>query len=311
MMTPKLRYNNVVAQIGAIDSLLSTISPTNFASKIGLEEKKAELQSVLSGIQIDEEKLANISLYFGGKPVDANRSIDADFATAALSSYQDIITKIWKEGSRDPSQSVSTNAAWKDASHLHITNVVRGSFGFVLEEVDYNGTPLFRSALKEAMDKAVEIIAGLADQDDDVFSDAMAVMDSNVLNALRNFYKIIYKSEAVFRMVEGNTDQTFNLNAVERAYQRTELTTVEDEEFSIDGELLGVIPIARRFEFKRSDDGSVLAGKVGLLFSRDYLERVNKEQLTGRRCKGFFQKRKFTKLGSVREVFVLTKLEGL
>jgi hypothetical protein len=136
-------------------------------------------------------------------------------------------------------------------------------------------------------------------------------MNAPVFSAVRNFFRVIHRSKATFRMVEGNIDQTFDVVAVERAYDRAEYTTTEEEEFDIEGELLGMIPIGRRFEFRRKDDGSIISGKVGLLFSQAYLDRVNKEQMAGRLCRGFFQKREIKKLGRVREVYVLTKLEGL
>jgi hypothetical protein len=307
-MIPRLEHNRISAQLSAVEELLATIPHSNFASRVGLEERRDELRKELDGIQKSVEKLASVALYFGGDPVEGSRAIEADFAANVLSSYQEIVTKVWSEGVRE--QSIEARKIPKEASHLHITDVVHGSFGFVLEEIDHKGIPLFKSALKEAMDKSVELILGIADQDEDLFSDVMAVMNVSVFTAVRNFYRVIRNSKAVFRLVEGNVDQTFDVVSVERAYERAEYTTTEEEEFDIEGELLGVIPIGRRFEFKRKDDGKVISGKVGLLFSQDYLDRVSKVQLTGRPCRGFFQKREIKKTGRIREVYVLTKLEG-
>jgi hypothetical protein len=110
--------------------------------------------------------------------------------------------------------------------------------------------------------------------------------------------------------VEDRSDQTFDVGAVKRAYEGAEFTTTQEEEFDIEGELLGIIPIGRRFEFKRKDDGTVISGKVGLLFSQQSLERVSKEQLAGRPCRGVFQKREVRKLGKTWEVWVVVKLDG-
>ncbi|OYY02146.1 MAG: hypothetical protein B7Y73_09580, partial [Acidocella sp. 35-58-6] len=101
---------------------------------------------------------------------------------------------------------------------------------------------------------------------------------------------------------------TFDYSAITRANERAEITSIEEEIFEIDGELLGIIPIGRRFEFRRKDDGTILKGKVGLLFSQEWLNRNSKERLLGRLCRGFFQKREIKKYGSTREVYVLTKL---
>ena len=309
-MIPKLEQNKLSAQLAAIDALLAAIPESNLASRIGLEERRHELSIELEKLNATGETLASVALYFGGKPVQGSRAIDADFATNALSSYQEIVTKVCSEGLREHNVESNTRIA-KEASRLNITNIVHGSFGFVLEEINSNGPPFLRSALKEAMDKSVECIAGLADKDDAVFSDIISVISLPILMAVRSFYRTIYKNNAVFRIVEGHTDQQFDVVAVERAYERAEQTTVEEEEFSIEGELLGVIPSGRRFEFRRKDDGNIIYGKVGLLFSQDYLERVNIEQLTGVLRRGLFQKREIKKLGGVREVWVLTKLENI
>ena len=308
-MNSKAQQTRTSAQLAALEELLQTISPSNLASRLGLEEQRDELQKELVEIAASTEKLASVALYFGGKPVEGSRAIEAHFAANALSAYQEILSRVWYEGVQ--ALNVDLKGVPKEASRLHITDVVHGSFGFVLEEIDENGIPLFKSALKEAMDKAVELISGIADMDDDVSSDVMAVMNSQVFSAVRKFYGVIRNSKAIFRLVEGSFDQTFDVAAVERAYERAESTTTEDEEFDLEGELLGIIPIGRRFEFKRQDDGLIISGKVGLLFSHEYLERVSKEQLTGRPCRGFFQKRVINKVGRTREVYVLTKLEGL
>jgi hypothetical protein len=309
-MISKLEQNKLSAQLAAIDALLATIPESNLASRIGLEERRDELSSELQTLQSAVDHLASVAIYFGGEPVHGSRAIDAEFAASALSSYQEIVTKLWSEGLREQSTPANKKIL-KEGSRLKLTDIVHGSFGFVLEEIDWNGMPLFRSALREAMDKSVDCISGLADRSDEVFADVMAVMNLPILTSVRNFYRILYKNKAVFRLVEGHTDQQFDAVAVERAFDRVEETTVEEENFSIEGELLGVIPMGRRFEFKRKDDGRIIAGKVGLLFSQDYLDRVSREQLTGVLRRGFFQKREVKKLGTTREVWVLTKLDNI
>ena len=262
-------------------------------------ERRQELSSELQKLEFESENLASIALYFGGEPVQGSRAIEADFAANALASYQEIVTKVWTEGLQEQSSQGIPKKIPKEASHLHITDVVHGSFGFVLEEIDIDGAPFLRSALKDAMDKSVEIISGVADKDDDVFADVMAVMNLPILTAVRDFYRMMgYKSKAVFRVVEGRTDQAFDIADVERAYERAEQTTVEEEEFDIEGELLGMIPIGRRFEFKRKDDGRIISGKVGRPFSQDYLDRVSNEQLTAVPAEGFSKSAKSRNLAA-------------
>ncbi len=306
-MNVKLEQEYLLAQLSGIEGLLSTISQNNPASRIGLEERRDELIAALSRLDKQSQNLASVALYFGGKPVQGSRAIEAEFAANAISTYQELVTRVWSEGIAQ----TRAKTAPKENSYLHVTNVVHGSFGFVLEEIDQNGEPLFRSALKEAMEKASEIILGLADTDESTFEDVSATMNVPVLNATRNFYRVIHTNDAVFRLVEGDKDVALDAAAIERGFERAEHTTTEEEEFTSKGELLGVIPIGRRFEFKKIDDGTIISGKIGVLFSQQYLDRISKEQLAGRLWNGVFQKREIRKLGQTREVYVLTGLETL
>src|SRR5581483_6956712 len=140
-----------------------------------------------------------------------------------------------------------------EASQLHITELIHGSLGFLLEELDEFGTPLFPSPLKDATSKATQLILAFASEHEDQFEAAIEAVPARVFNSLRDFLKTIRREEAVFRLVEGEVDAAFDEASVERAYARAEAYSIDEEVFDTEGELLGVIPIGRRFEFKQSD----------------------------------------------------------
>ena len=57
----------------------------------------------------------------------------------------------------------------------------------------------------------------------------------------------------------------------------------DDERYTIDGKLLGIIPLGRRFEFEPDGASQVIKGQVGEQFSESYLERMSTEQFAGKR----------------------------
>ena len=78
------------------------------------------------------------------------------------------------------------------------------------------------------------------------------------------------------------------------------------------GKLLGVIPIGRRFEFEPDNATTIVEGKVGEKFSQTYLERISTEQFAGRRWKALLHRRMVTKVGRLpREHYTLLELEEI
>ena len=85
--------------------------------------------------------------------------------------------------------------------------------------------------------------------------------------------------------MEGTVDARFDRTAVERAWNRLEAAKVDEERYPLEGKLLGIIPLGRRFEFDPDGATQVIKGKVGERFSESYLERMSTEQFAGKRWK--------------------------
>jgi hypothetical protein len=74
-------------------------------------------------------------------------------------------------------------------------------------------------------------------------------------------------------------------------------TTLDQIEYTRPLQILGVIPIGRRFEAIDLDTNEFISGKVGPSFSQDYLERVNRGEveISGRRWLGVLQRKTTTR----------------
>lgn len=310
-MMVKLDRDQLAAEISALDMLIASLPPNDFLGRISLEGRRADLQAQFAQLANVDERRAKVALYFGGEPVIGSVGVQAGFGTKVISSFQDVITKVWgtAEGATIPAMGPIPD---REASQLHITNLVHGSFGFLLEEIDSQGEPLFESALRKAADLATEYIASFAGENEARFSEVIEELNPRVFQSLRDFFGSIYRAKATFRLVEGERDEKFDHLAVERAWHRAEASNVDEERMQIEGRLLGVIPMRRRFEFEPDGGAMIIEGKVGEKFSQTYLERMNNEQFAGRRWKALLHRRIITKVGrQPSESYTLLELEEI
>ena len=287
MRMRKLDRDHLQAEISALTTLIASLSDRDQLGRLSLEERRQELVNELEQLAAASENLAKIALYFGGEPVIGSAGVEAEFSTTAVSNFQDLLTKVW--GATSGNLPAMGRVPNKHASQLHITSLVHGSFGFLLEELDDQGEPLFESALRKTANTAVRYITSIADENEAKFSDTLDQLDQRVFSAIRDFFSAIYRKKATLRLVEGDgVDVRFDRRAVERAWNRLETVRVEEEHDTMTGRLLGIIPLGRRFEFEPDGATQVVKGQVGELFSQSYLDRMATEKFAGKRWKATF-----------------------
>jgi hypothetical protein len=157
--------------------------------------------------------------------------------------------------------------------------------GFVLEERSSNAE-LADTPVKKAIDDVTEIISQAAAESDDAFEASIETVDPRLLVSLRDFFRALDDGEASVRIVEDARDDSLDAEAVRRARIRVEATEVEDvESETVVGELLGLLPDARRFEMKLQDSGEVIRGTVAAALATHWLELLELpgERLVGQR----------------------------
>lgn len=306
----KLDRDRLAADLAALDILLQSLPPNDYIGRVGLESRRNELQHRLERLGEQQERRATVALYFGGEPVVGNVGIEVGFGTRAIGSFQELLSKVW--GSNDGELQAMGPIKDKEASQLHITHLVHGSFGFLLEELDEGTEPMFETPLKVAADKVATYLASFAGENEAKFSDVIEELNPRVFQSIRDFFGYIHKGQATFRLVEGERDEKFDQTAVERAWNRAEASKVDEEKVELQGRLLGLIPVGRRFEFEADGARQVVTGKVGEKFSQSYLERMTNEQFAGRRWKALMYRRIVSKVGRMAsERYTLLELEEL
>lgn len=303
----KLERDFAQADIAAVNSLLTQLSDEDVMTRFGLESRLEELRKSLADLDAEaDEPVASAALFFGGQPVIGSRGIESEFGGAAITKFQDLIAKVLAHESGGLGQrGVVPN---KGASTLHITNIVRGSFGFMLEEVSPQhqivGTPL-----KTAVDEATRLLDAFGEPDEEQFRSAVETIDQRVLGTAREFFDLIRQAGATLRVVAGDRDNSFGAEAVARAADRATSTVVLDDEEVIAGQLAGVLPDAHQFEFRTGEDRGTLRGAVDRAIPADQLGRLNRDLVNVAANARFSVKRILRNDVVVRETYTLLSLE--
>jgi hypothetical protein len=268
----KMERDFVRADMATASGLLAQLGEEDIMARMGLEARLEELRESIARLDAaPDEPTASAALFFGGAPVVGSRGIESEFAGVAVTQFQDLVSKVLarERGPLGQRGAVPNKAA----STLHITNIVRGSFGFLLEEVNpqFVDTPL-----KAAVEEAARLLDAFGEPDEEQFRSTIETIDPRVLATAREFFDVMRARGATLRVVAGEVDHSFGAEAVARAAERASSTKVEDAEESIKGQLAGVLPDAHQFEFRAADRRAILRGRVDRSLSADQLAQFNR-----------------------------------
>lgn len=293
----KLERDALLADLATVNTMLASLPEEDLLGRMSFGARKAELERTLAALGQQSDTIATVALLFHGDPVVGSRAIDSEFAAKALERYQDIIAKRLATSEtgglaqRGPIPS-------RRAARLNITDVVHGSFGFILEEDAADSPQLFKSSLREATEDVTEMLVRFSGPRDEDYDTTIEDIDERLFNSVRQFIKVLHDDGATLRVVEGEQDQRFGRDAVDRAHRRVENTSIEDLPLPVEGILVGLLPMARRFELLSSEGAQVISGKVGPRLSRDYLERIeNHQEMSGKQWLAILRKRTVNRPG--------------
>lgn len=310
-MVRKLARDALDSEINGLRSLIESLDENDVLGRISLGSRLEDLQEELERLEGEFRTSASVVLAFEGGPVSGSRGIDAEFAANALHDYQELIAKQMIAADtgglaqRGPVPS-------KDLAKLDITNLVHGSVGFQLEERGGDQPELIDSVVKRSIHAVDELILSFSGNNNDVFNDALAKVDRRVFITLQSFFENLYRDSAALKIIEDDHAFIIDQQAVLVARDRIQGVEVNDTEFTVRGELLGLAPIQRRFDFQPSAGGSVISGQVGRRLSDDYLERLHgEERISGRIYQALMSRRTATRVdGSASESYTLLDLQA-
>jgi len=302
----KLERDRFQADLAAVTGLLSGLHEEDVVARRTLKARVAALREAIDRLDQpgEEPPTASVALFFGGRPVVGAQGIESEFAGGAVAKFQDMVAKVLaKEVGALGQRGVVPN---KGASTLHITNIARGSFGFLLEEINPQ-QPLMNTSLKTAVEETSQILDSLGQPDEEKFRTAVEDIDQRVLATAREFFELMRQNGATLRLVTNNLERAFDVGAVARAMDRATSTVVEDSETEAEAILKGVLPEGHQFEALLMADHIVVRGRVDRALTVEQVASLNKELDVPARAR-FRMKRVFRNGAMIGEHYTLLSL---
>lgn len=271
-MPRKLRLDGLQADLASLDALLQ--SAREMDDPVGeyqIEKRKSAIEAELKALTAAQERKASVALFFGGKPVLGSRGISADFAGHMLEYFQDLVSRAFASnelgslGERGPIPK-------RQATDLMVTQLTRGSFGFVLDELS-DQAELEGTALKAMVEEVVTIVEKVASSNEIDFEEVAEQLDPRMLISLKDFFMTLDAAEATVRLVDDVADISLDQPAVHRARLRIEATSIDEADLLIEGVLVGFLPEHRKFEIQVGQN-LTLYGSVSKEAAEQYAQLV-------------------------------------
>jgi hypothetical protein len=259
-MLRKLRLDGLRAELSLVQELLrQSLDAGDPVGELQYEHRRNIITKEIKELEETVTTSASVTLFFGGRPVLGSKGIAAEFAGGALEKFQDLVTKTFAKaeigqlGKRGP-------IPQKNNTQLMVTELARGSFGFVLDEMS-DQTELQETVLKLMVDEVTKIVEKTGSPNESDFEEIIDSLDSRTLLGLKDFFAILDNNEATIRIVDDERDFILDKDAVHRGRLRTEATSIEEKEDFKSGEILGFLPEHKKFELKTADK-EIIYGSV-------------------------------------------------
>ncbi len=275
-MLPQLERQYLSAKLAGARELLALASTDDDPiGQFQYEQLVRELETEISASQQAMSTApAALAMFFGGRPVMGSQGIDAAFGSKAVEKFQALISQRFAAESFGPLSSKGPVPS-KQQSAMMVTDVVRGSFGFVLQAADTAAEATEIVDLKSIVDKVADTISRVSAQDEALFESAAEEIDERQKSALTEFFKLLDDSGATLRIVEGERDFELKQDAVQRARSRVEGMSIRDHAIEVTGFIIGWTDYSARFELQPHDGSAVIQG----LISSNVIEQVKAEGL--------------------------------
>jgi len=267
-MPRRLRLEGLQAELAAVTELLNqAVGMDDPMGEYQFTKRKQMLESERSELIQAQEKKASVALFFGGKPVFGSRGISAEFAGKMLEQFQELVARSFAKselgllGERGP-------IPMRQSSSLMVTEVARGSFGFVLDELS-DQSEIEDTALKTMVEEVTTVIERTASPNELDFEEVAESLDARMLIALRDFFVTLDSADATVRVVDEVADFSLDHLSIHRARTRTEATSIDEKDIVLEGVLEGLLPDHRKFEL-RIDAAHVVYGSVSKEAAEQY-----------------------------------------
>lgn len=213
------------------------------------QSRLADIDQQIAVLSAGRSNYASVAVIFDGNPVIGSGDIRLDFTTEALDSYQKVVAlALASHNGLELSERGRLPAG--DQARLFIRDLVRGSMGFILEELPGQQHEMLPTQLKQAVENTTHLITNLSAASDAEFEATLAGTQPRLVAAVQKFAKVLFDAGASTRIVGDEQRLALSIDEVGQLSRRLGEVEVTEEVLPIDGVLLGVLPEARKFELK-------------------------------------------------------------
>lgn len=297
-------YKAIASEIRLLEEMLDELPEGEVIERIGFEHRLAEAKKRIAAVK-PESICHKAVVTFRGEPVIGSHGIVADFAAKAAGAFTDAVAAV--------ATGLVENMRYtgpipnREHNQLLITGMAVGSFGFEFELPKTAAVDdLFpeRSNAEAALNKIQLLFRLSAEGNDDSLTELVEEIHPRAVRKAVDFLQVLRERKAwcafSFKKNYFRFDGKEQVGAV---IERLSEENIHETDKNYPGELQGVLPKSRTFEFKSRD--SILLGKIGPdiedadLLNRDYLHKPCRITLH------------ITKVGQGRPRYVLEKLEHI
>lgn len=272
-MVKKLAAEGMQADLAAVTALLEgRTSATDPIGFMQLSQRRDLILKKIDTLSNQVELKASVALFFAGGPVIGSRGIKIGFAGRAIELFQDLVAKqfaseeIGDIGSRGP-------VPLRANSDLLLTDIARGSVGFVLEEAEQNDS-IVETQLKVVVDHVSDAIFAASEPSADRFDRLLETIDHRYLKSLSELFGLLDDEHATVRIVEGERDVQLDAPAIRRGWERTSSAQIVERETDEYSGRLFLLPAHRRFELVLLNGSETVYGTVSNEFAKGQLSRL-------------------------------------
>ena len=256
-------YN--ASEINQLEHILGQLPDERVIERMGLQHRLAMAKERIEGIPIPPIP-QKVYITFHGKPVLDEFGIDANFGADALNLFTDAIAMTMASfaGNLEARGAIPNRGLGQQI----ITGVATGSFGFELELPAPPGISQRDHQVADQIEDAVERIQDLLSTSyqgsDNELSEVADDMHPRTVRKVNEFLDLLRRNDARFALnFKGREFRIRNNSQLEYTAKRLRTQNIHEETNTIPATIIGIIPVARRFQMNRLDNGTAIEGKLG------------------------------------------------
>ncbi len=254
------RRTFLLAERETVRRMLARTPATAILTRMSDEARLRNIEAELAALPVNERVPARARITFNGLPVVGSHGIFADFGMKAVSSFSDAVAAV--AASLSAPLAATGPIPNRDQNQLLITNTAIGSFGFELEEYRAPELSEDESTVAVALDRTQSLLQATLGQDDEL-ADIASETDPRALDKVRGFLRVLADNDAICTLQYGDKAMRFaDPGQVRRSLDRLAADNLRESQEALEGEFVGVLPVARSFEFKLAGTDEIVRGKI-------------------------------------------------